>query len=375
MTGRILAGAGLAVLSLSVWAAEPSLSLRLQTTEGRLADAEARAAFAEKEKERLSGEKTEWERRAAAAQAAGEALQRRVDGLEARTAALLEREERCRADLDLCARSRASAEEQYVRCVSQLEEASGGSRAELEEKDRLLEECRGRGADLEAHNNLLAAEKRGLERERDERVEEVAHDYDALLVSVRRERAACQGRADELGQKLAACESAPKAGTVVEREEEKTASGTAALDALRAALKDDLDGGVFSLSAGKDTLWIEVHTAPWRGAKGREFNAAGKAALKRLALALRALEGRAAVVRDGVFPAGGDGGKRVSGARDVPVTAAGAVAEALLQDGGFEPGRLVVLASPGAPSPGRAPGAVFVGSVPAALVEALLPAP
>ena len=68
MKGLCVSGAVLAAVffALSAAAEEPSALVRLQTLEGRLVDAEARVAFAQRENERLSRELAELRRKATA---------------------------------------------------------------------------------------------------------------------------------------------------------------------------------------------------------------------------------------------------------------------------------------------------------------------
>lgn len=330
--------------------ADPPSALAVQELEGRLADAEKRAAFEADERERLVRVAEELRARVSALSADAGRQQRGIEELGRLKDACEEREEALRADLDLCGRTRARAEEQKARCGSELGGLGAAHRSELEARERVLEECRGRSADLEAQNLLLAAEKKAGERERQESVDEITYSYDDLLASIRKDLSACQERAVERER----ADSAAKA----RRAEESSR----VLAQLHGALSEDVAKKRVVLSDFGARVVVKMSLDVLYAPKTTEWKPTARKMLKALSDVLRAAADRAVIVEERVTSRPGAFSNAVR------------LASFLRVEGGLNPGKVAIADLP--PSNGSAsdssPG-VVVTSVPLADFEKLFP--
>ncbi|NTU59597.1 MAG: hypothetical protein HGA98_00895, partial [Deltaproteobacteria bacterium] len=259
---------------------------------------------------------------------------RRGDELDRLKGACQEREEGVRAELDVCERTRARAEEGKARLGEQLANVGATRGAELAERDRLLEECRGRAADLEAHNLLLAAEKQGAEREGREKLDELSQSYGDLLASARGDLAECQGTGS---------------GGLSERarERERAAAAekaTRLLEGLRNTLREDVEKGAVALSSEGARVVVTAKASTLFAANAADVKASARKMLKALAGAVTAVGDRAVVLEESLPPPRSAKDKARPPA---PLSAARVVSA--LREGGLDAGRIAVV-KPAAPA-------------------------
>ncbi len=167
-------------------------SVRVQGAEARMAELEGQLGI---QRGQTAAMAAELESCRAAAGRVDDTLQqsrRAGDGLETRLAECVRREEAVRADLDLSRRSTAAGEEELARARAGVEGERQGWVARQAELQRGLEAARSEGATLQAEIHVLLEEKARVEREKREKLEEIAQTYEGLLDGMREQVA--QGR-------------------------------------------------------------------------------------------------------------------------------------------------------------------------------------
>ena len=167
-------------------------SVRVQGAEARMAELEGQLGI---QRGQTAAMAAELESCRAAAGRVDDTLQqsrRAGDGLETRLAECVRREEAVRADLDLSRRSTAAGEEELARARAGFEGERQGWVARQAELQRGLEAARSEGATLQAEIHVLLEEKARVEREKREKLEEIAQTYEGLIEGMREQVA--QGR-------------------------------------------------------------------------------------------------------------------------------------------------------------------------------------
>lgn len=167
-------------------------AVRLQGAEARVAELEGQLGV---QRRVAAATSAELEGCRAAGRNADDALQqtrRASDDLEMRLAECVRREDAVRADLDLSRRAAAAVEEELARTRAHFEGERQGWAARQVELQRDLEAARGEGSTLQSEIHVLLEEKARVEREKREKVEEIAQTYEGLLEGMREQVA--QGR-------------------------------------------------------------------------------------------------------------------------------------------------------------------------------------
>ncbi|MDF1555909.1 MAG: OmpA family protein [Deferrisomatales bacterium] len=167
-------------------------SVRLQAAEARVAELEGQLGTQRGESASTSAE---LEICRAAVRRADDALQqlrRAGDGLETRLGECVRREEAVRADLDLSRRGATAGEEKLARALAGFEAERQGWTTRQAELQRGLEAARSEAVTLQAEIHVLLEEKARVEREKREKLEEIAQTYEGLLKGMREQVA--QGR-------------------------------------------------------------------------------------------------------------------------------------------------------------------------------------
>ncbi len=157
-----------------------SLEAQLQETRARLDAEQARARELEASLARATAQ---------AGKLSGdlEGTRKRLQECEAVVGQCRDEARGLSADLDVCQRSRRTAEQGLDACRKDLEEERAArSRERLEARTR-LEECRGSVADLRARLSVLEEEKRRVEQEKREKLQEIAGTYEGLLEGLKKE--------------------------------------------------------------------------------------------------------------------------------------------------------------------------------------------